>query len=236
MDIEQARQTVAENRARQPSPYDKQFEQLFIHPHFADVITEVYPQVLDPNDKYGMYLMESYSSIATFLEKTKETDKGVLVTVRIHTEPIGFDMEHPPQGVRALSVRYYSGLRADHFQITRDDTGAPRGIMINHPSLTSKRGWDTPDFQGIEPEALFESNNHDISLFKETHREVDGDLYTIFGTTDEFRKIVHEVQEIEQRLRIMTHLISGVLTDMESDALRIRAGMEPVDFRLQENK
>jgi hypothetical protein len=125
MDREIARELANENLKKSPSEFDRQFEALFANPHFGDVVTEVFPSVLDPHDRRGRQILKKYAELGAFLEETKDKDDAWFVGARTQTSNLQYTHTAEPalQKVDAIAVYTYIGVRAEHFQAVRDEQG-----------------------------------------------------------------------------------------------------------------
>lgn len=226
MDRESARQRATDNFNKQPSEFDRQFEAIFANPVFGDVVTEVFPQMLDPHDKRGRALLKKYAELGTFLEETKESDSAEVAVVRVQTENAEYrhDNRQPRQTVKGLAVYHYVGLRADNFQVVRDDSGAAVGVAITQPARVETRGFDAARKE-LRPFVVVDSVDELTSAWTRGLEEVETPSVYLVGRGN--AQIDYEARMLDESLRLeLSQPISGALNDIHIDLFRESAGLE----------
>ena len=222
MDGEKARQTWVENLTRSPEKLERQLDALYANPHFGDVVTEVFPEVLDPHDEHGRDTLRKYAELAAFLEETKDAEDAAFAVVRIETRNIEYHVEHPKKSAEAVSVRYLKNARAENFEIARDENGAPIGIAIAQPVYTEAHGWKGEDIQAIQPYAIIDSATRQSS-WGGPYNELESGSQFMFGTSQE---VYRKAQQLDYQLRLISMPVSGYLFDIQTEIFRTDAGLE----------
>lgn len=157
MDREFAEEHVLNNLAKWPEKHKTDFEALYLNEHFGDVITEVFPEVLDPSSENGQYTLHTYAVIARFLESTKDAEDSSFLAYKIQAKHVPANMNKPFLQVQAMSLYYYSKLRAEHFEVTRDPEGLAVGVAVNHQAKVYREGFHEPDRFEIAQYAVIDS-------------------------------------------------------------------------------
>jgi hypothetical protein len=229
MEFNEALQVRAANLSKQPAEHEKQLERLFDNPHFGDVVTEVFPEVLNPHSRDGMAVLKKYADVALFLDRTNETDDAIFIALRFETENLEHDKLKPRQGLKAASVRYYKGVRAEDFDVERDEGGRPSGVRINHASFTSARGWqDEPRIRNTEETAVVDVTLGALHWRRQPLTEQESYAQYIFG--DSINTINGKVRQLEDNYRLMSMPLWSTVLDIQSEIAYRKAGRAPQDF------
>lgn len=229
MEFSEARQQMVEHMLRQPQPYEVQLETVFTNPHFGDVVTEVFPEVLDPHNREGRSYLAKYAQLAEFLSQSQESDDACFVAVRVETEQLA---SHGPEArkntTKALSVRLFNDIKPEHFEVERDGAGEPIGIRVDHPSLTYTNGWTSDSLHHTVPTTLLEPTADVIRWRAKPQHEQESPVYFMDGETR--NALLHKVAGFEKDAGLYTTPITGVLLNMQIESIRRRAGHEPRDY------
>lgn len=226
MDRESAQQRATENMKKQPSEFDRQFESIFANPAFGDVVTEVFPLMLDPHSERGRALLKKYADLAAFLETTKESDTAEVAVVRVQTENAEYrhDNKPPRQTAKGVAIYHYVGLRAENFQVVRDDAGNPVGVGVEQPARVQTSGFSAARRE-IRPFVVVDSIDNLTSAWTRSLEEVETPSVYLFGESTS--QIDYQARMLDKELRLEFSLpVSGALSDMHIDVFRQSAGLE----------
>lgn len=229
MEFTEARQAMVDNLLKQPQDFEKRLEVLFTNPHFGDVVTEVFPAILDPHNSEGRAVMKKYAEVAQFLDTSKDVEEAIFVALRVETENIEHDSRNPRQGIKAFSLRYYEGLRAEHFSVARDDAGNAIGVRVEHPSYTAARGWkDEPKIYNTEPTAIIDSTIDAVRWRGQPISEQECSVQYVFG--ENTQQIDSKIRSIDERYRFIGTPLWGVVLEIEGEAIYRKTGRAPEKF------
>ena len=226
MDRELARQCATENMNKQPSEFDRQFEAVFVNPVFGDVVTEVFPQMLDPHDQRGRALLKKYADLGAFLEENKDNETAEVVVARVQTENAEYrhDSKPPRQTAKGFAVYHYVGLRAENFQVVRDDSGAPVGVGIQQPARVESYGFGKARKE-LRSFVVVDSVDELTSAWTRSVEELETPSVYLFGTTTE--QLDYQARMLDEHLRLDFSLpVSAALNDIRIDVFRHSAGLE----------
>lgn len=226
MDRQEARRVVVENLSKLPEHIEKRLEALYINQHFGDVVTEVFPEVLDTHSEYGKKLLEKYANLATFLEETKDSNDGMFAMTRFVARNLEHHTSNPAQGVEAIAVRSYVGLRAEHFEVARDDNDSALGIAIAHPAYTVSYGWDGPDTKAIQPYAIVDTRPLSQS-WTQPYQELNSRSHFFHGS---FNSVHSQAVQFDVENRLIGQQVSGCILDMQLERIRERTGVVSEKF------
>jgi len=219
MDIEQARATALEHRQVTPEQFETQLETLFINPYFGDVITQVFPEVLDIHNRDGRNLLEKYSAVAQFLDETKDTEDAKFLALRVETQNNSWDGRGRMQGIRALSVRWYEGLQAENFEVAKTPNGKAIGIAIMRDAEVRAGGWQEGLIEGRQPYAVVDSALSSIrfTAWSGLPDELSSQGQFVFGSN--YGEVRDRIGAVEHAYGLSLQPIRGIVSDMQRDML-----------------
>lgn len=227
MDRETAQVVAIENYNKQPSQFDKSFEALFANEHFGDVVTEVFPDVLDQHSKQGMDRLAKYAGLASFLCSEANSGDGRFVVVKLQTERAEYrhDNTPPRQSAEALALYSYAGLSADSFRVMRNEDGTPLGIAVDHIVKVYSFGFNNGVQKVTRQTVVIDSIDSLTSAWTREKEENQTPSYFITGVDGE--DLHYQARKLDSEMRVdLASPITGAISSVLIDDLRVSAGLE----------